>query len=223
MSDHSMSDIESRHRESNWLTSAYMYDPDFIEGRYQAPPLIDLLRAREVHGVSRFIEKPSFAPERIHTLVYSRATVIVSSIVGATSLWRLIPQFGYLNGSKKLSEIPGCEPFEPSRAVRRQATLELSASSIPPVLASWETLKRAALGAASCWTPTLDGITYNHRARDADGGSHAQWSNPCQTEHPQQVSLIAAYETLLRLTNMSAVDHAGEEASEPNPTPDRGR
>src|SRR5262245_32025057 len=137
-----MSDIELRQRESKWLMTAYCYDPDFIDERYQAPPLIELLRGQEVEGVSRFIEKPSFAPERIHTLVYTSATVMVSSIVGATSLWRSIPQFGYLNGSSELSEIPACEPFNPSEALCWQATLELSVSDVPPVLASWQRLKR---------------------------------------------------------------------------------
>src|SRR5262249_45497922 len=115
-----------------------MYEPDFLEARYQVPPLSQLLECLEVEGVARFIELPCYGPEAIHTLVYTATFVSVSSVVGATSLWDSIPQFGYLNGSKELSEIPGgYTPFDPGKASHREGRLERPFTQVPTIFTSW--------------------------------------------------------------------------------------
>jgi hypothetical protein len=66
---------------------AYMEDPEFVDRHYQVPSLADLLSEVGVVGVARFIEFPSFEPERLFTVVYRPKVIEVSAVIGASSLW----------------------------------------------------------------------------------------------------------------------------------------
>ena len=177
---------------------AYLSDPDFVDRRYGVPTIAELVARPDVVGVARYIEFPSFEPERLFTLVYRPDTLDVSAVVGASSLWCSVPTAGYPeNGTGKYGIAHG-EPFEPTRASQHSASLPLPTDQCPPPLRSWETVRAAAAQAGNCTTLTHDGIVYRHRVAARGFDTVANWYNPDPLEHPAQVALIRAYETLLR-------------------------
>ena len=163
---------------------AYQDDPEFVDRNYQVPSLADLLSAAGVVGVARFIELPSFEPERLFTFVYHPKVIAVSAVIGASSLWWSMSEG---------------ERFDPTRALRRSAVCEPWARICPPLLRSWAALRAASVSAGDCSTDTmLDGIGYRHRLADHEFRSDTEWSNPKLPEHAPQVALIKGYVQLLR-------------------------
>ena len=177
-----------RMKESGKFLNAYLYDFNFLENRYEVTALSEILKQPDVVGVIRFVELPSFEPERLFTFVYRPASIEISTVVGATALWDSLPQGGP----------PEPIPFDPSRAYRRSTILALPSPDCPPVLRDWEALKAASANAGSCSTGTFDGIGYRNRLADRQIQSDAEWSTPELPEHAPQIRLIEAYVELLR-------------------------
>ncbi|WP_020475686.1 hypothetical protein [Zavarzinella formosa] len=196
-----MDKLAARRQEAVMQMDAYSFEPDFIEQQYQVPPVIDLLAEEGVRGVSRLIQLSSFGSERLHTFVYSSDSVVVTTVRGATSLWRSIPQYAHINDSPDLTELKS-EPFVASRAERRFTTLSLSMSELPPLFASWDAFEAAANEAPSCATETLDGASYRHRVRAQGVAIDANWQNPDRRQHASQAQLLAAYSRLLELADL---------------------
>ena len=159
----------------------YEDDPDFVDRSYAVPSMSDLALQPEVEGVARFIELPSFDPERIYTVVYRSGWLEISAVVGMRSLWDSLSQH---------------EPFDPGNASRQSVTLALSSPKCPPLLRSWPSLRTASADAGPCWTPSFDGIGYWHRLADREYCSDAKWHNPYSSS--PQSALIEAYVELLR-------------------------
>lgn len=197
-----MSEIEAKKRRLSTLITAYMHDPDFLEAEYRLPPLKDLLPTREdALGVARFIELPSFEPERLFTLIYTPSAVHIEAVVGAESLWASLPWLCQTQRSDgTLSELQevGNSAFVPKDAWRGSAVLSLSAFRCPKPLRSWQSLKATAVAAVSCKTYCFDGIVYRHRVCDRDCELFAEWSNPTKRWNSEQFRLIHAYVKLLR-------------------------
>jgi hypothetical protein len=111
-------------------TLAYSEEPGFIERQYGLPSMASLAEPYETQGVARFIELPSFRPERIYTFIYRRGGLEVSSVVGATSLWSSLPFYA-----------PGREP-QPERPrapfmLRTPTVVQRQSNSQFEVHASW--------------------------------------------------------------------------------------
>jgi len=193
MGESDPSEIDDPHR-------AYMDAPDFLERRFEVPTVEALLATPDAVGVARFIELPSFRPERVFTFVFRRGEIEASAAVGASSLWYSLYRGQMSSGDDDEGEDDDDEPeaFDPARVVRRSAVVALPWSEGPAELQSWEALRSAAANAGTCMTSTLDGTAYWHRVADRGGQAVAQWSNPARREHGAQVALIEAYVHLLR-------------------------
>jgi hypothetical protein len=70
------------------------------------------------------------------------------------------------------------------------------------LLATWQTLRAAAVAAPSCSTKRLDGTTYRHSIRDRSTALDAEWNNPDPHEHRAQCALIAAYRKVIDLAGV---------------------
>ena len=160
-----------------------MNDPEFVDRSYAVPSMGDLVLQPRVDGVARFIEFPSFHPERLFTVVYRPGSIEISAVVGMHSLW---------------DSFQRQEPFDPGHASRRSVTLALPSPQCPPLLRSWASVRAASADAGPCWTPALDGISYRHRLADRQYRSDANWSNPDTRVDGPQSALIEAYVALLR-------------------------
>jgi hypothetical protein len=194
-------DREAIQRRAAEFQRAYMTDPDFVDRRYEVPALADLVARPGVIGVARYIEFPSFEPERLFTLVYRPDAIEASAVVGASSLWCYMPVVYQVVSTGKF-EVEDGEPFDPGRAWRRSAVLALPSGECPPLLGSWESVRAAAAQAGNCSTDTCDGIGYRHRVADRSFHAVADWYNPDPPEHGPQLALIETYVALLRLLSL---------------------
>jgi hypothetical protein len=174
-----------------------MADPEFLDRQYQMPSLVELLTDSGVVGVSRFIEHPSFESERLFTFVYRASLIEISAVVGATSLWCSMPSVYQVVDTGEWGVEEG-EPFEPGKAWRRSAVLELPSNVCPSLLRNWSAVRTASRKAGNCSTDTCDGIVYRHRVADREFQSNSDWYNPEVLEHSPQIALIEAYVQLLR-------------------------
>lgn len=205
-------DLDEFYRGLDYLDDerrAYITDPEFVDRRYELPAVAELVARPGVVGVVRYVELPSFRPERLFTLVYRADRIEVSAVIGATWLWGSLPD------RNAPAFDPGDweeeEPFDARRAWRGTAVVALPCEACPPVLRSWESVRAAAAEAASCSTIyALDAVSYRHqvanrtsevvyRHRVADRTSEAvaAWYNPNRRDHAAQVALIKAYVSLL--------------------------
>jgi hypothetical protein len=175
---------------------AYMNDPDFLDRLYRVPSLAELLGDQAVIGVARYIECPSFEPERLFTFVYRFDSIEIGAVVGATSLWSSVPTV-YQVVSTDEWEVEEGEAFDADRAWRRVAVVRLPSQVCPPPLESWTALRVASTNAGNCSTNTFDGICYRHRLADREFRSNADWYNPEAPEHTLQLALIEAYAQFL--------------------------
>jgi hypothetical protein len=194
-------DSEDIQRQVAEFRRAYMYDPDFVDRRYELPSVAELVALPGVVGVVRYIEFPSFEPERLFTLLYRPAVIEVSVVVGASPLWYSTPAL-YEEDDTGEFEVEDGEPFEQAHARRQSAVVNLPSEVCPLLLRTWASVRSAATGAGDCSTDSFDGISYRHRV--ADPGFHvlADWWNPDRSEHAPQVALIEAYVTLLRSVSL---------------------
>jgi hypothetical protein len=190
-------DREAIQRQVAEFQRAYMTAPDFVDRRYEVPAVADLVAQPGVVGVARYVEFPSFEPERLFTLVYRPNAVEVSAAVGESSLWCSMPVVYQVVSTGKF-EVEEGEPFEPGHAWRQSAVLALPSRDCPPLLRSWEAVRAAAAQAGNCSTDTCDGIVYRHRVADRSFHTVADWYNPDPPEHAPQLALIDAYVALLR-------------------------
>jgi hypothetical protein len=190
-------DREAIQRRVGEFRRAYMSDPDFVDRQYEVTAVSALVSSPGVVGVTRYIEFPSFEPERLFTLVYRAAEVEVSAVVGESSLWCSMPSV-YQEVESGRWGVEDGEPFEASHAWRRSAVLPLPSRHCPPLLRSWEQVRATAAQAGNCSTDTCDGVVYRHRVAGQGFDAVADWYNPDPPEHAPQIALIEAYVALLR-------------------------
>jgi hypothetical protein len=150
-----------------------------------------------VVGVTRYIEFPSFAPERLFTFVYRPGAIEVSAVVGESSLSCSMPVVYEVVSTGKF-ELEEGEPFDAGRAWQRSVLLPLPSHECPPLLRSWELIRATAAKAGSCSNDTRDGIVYRHRVADKGFQVVSNWHNPESPKHAPQLALVEAYGTLLR-------------------------
>jgi len=175
---------------------AYMTEPDFLDRHYQLPSITKLLMDSSVLGVSRFIELPSFEPERLFTFVYRASSIEISAAIGATSLWCSMPSVCQVPETGEW-EVEEGEPFQPSQASHRSAVLALPSMVCPLLLQDWATVRMASSKAGKCSTDACDGIGYNHRVADREIQTNSDWHNPKVPDHAPQIALVKAYAKLL--------------------------
>lgn len=188
-------DIDAIQAQVAAFHRAYMTDPEFVDRQYEVPNLNSLLTRPGVVGVARFIEFPSFGPESLYTLVYRPASIEISAVIGASSLWCSVSNVYRVGNEWRRQE---GEPFDPGQAWRRETLLELPSEECPALVCSWSSVRAVSLNAGSCSTDSFDGIVYRHRVLDQEFHSDADWYNPELPEHASQLALIAAYSDLLR-------------------------
>jgi transcription antitermination factor NusG len=82
------------------------------------------------------------------------------------------------------------------------ATRELRELRRMRLLANWQTIRSAALGAPSCSSMSVDGTTYRHSICDHSTVLDVEWSNPDPKTHRAQCALIAAYRKLIDLAGV---------------------
>lgn len=190
-------DRDAIQRRVSEFQRAYMTGPDFVDRRYEVPSVSKLVSSPGVIGVVRYIEFPSFEPERLFTVVYKPRALEVSAAVGESSLWCTMPAV-YQEVESGRWGVQDGEPFEPSRAWRRSAVLPLPSRRCPLLLSMWEAVRDAAAKAGDCSSDTLDGVVYSHRVAGQGFDAAARWYNPDPPEHTMQLALIEAYVSLLR-------------------------
>jgi hypothetical protein len=176
---------------------AYMDDPEFVDRCYEVPSLASVMSGAGVVGVARFIEFPSFEPERLFTLAFHPTSIEISAVGGASSLWGSMPAVYQVVGKREWGVQEG-ERFDPGQAWRRSAVCDPRSKVCPAPLRSWAALREASVNAGRCSTDTLDGIVYRHRLADREFQSNADWFNPELPAHAPQLALIKAYRKLLR-------------------------
>jgi hypothetical protein len=184
---------ESSRGEPPGLVWKYMFDPEFLERRYEVPELTELLAEAGVVGVARFIELPYPAPERLYTLVYCPQSIKVNAVEGASSLWDSLHQEVH-TGARGIHE---GQPFDPGHAWRRSVVLELPSELCPPLLRNWAAVREASVKAGYVLRGSGDGIAYRHRLADHECRSEVEWHNPGEYD-ASQLALIDAYVRLLR-------------------------
>lgn len=192
-----LNELQQQSEEFMYLYGKY---PAFLDEKFELPLLSEMVDWPGVIGVARFHVLPSFEPEWLYTLVYRQDSLEVSAVVGATSLWASNPQvlMTSVGGRPYQWEVSEADPFDPKAAYRKSATISLTASECPALLASWAAICDASVQAGDCRTETFDGIGYTHRIANQEFHRVAEWGNPDRKEHPQQLALIDAYEKLLR-------------------------
>ncbi len=173
------------------LQHRYIYDHDFLDSRFGAPPISTYLGKPTLTGVSRLTVLPSFSPESVYTLLYGDVVDVIA-LVGTSSLW------------ESLYGGPWTPPTE------RRWTVPLA--ELPELLSTWLSLKDAAISAPSVETAvidglehtTLDGISFRHRICDQTHDVRAAWANPSAqaSNHVEQVRLVRCYLEALNLNDV---------------------
>lgn len=198
-----MDDMSAAQAKAAELLRLYRDDRDFLERRFEVPPLDELLAADGVVGIARWIVLPSFGLERIHTSVYSADSMLFETVRAATSLWVSLHAGLYAAGDRR-SQYP-IAPFSAADCVRRSATLPLAWDRMPERLSSWDALTTAATAAQqtpdSAWT-TLDGVAYRLRLRAPGLVLDAGWVKPFRPEHDAQANLVDDYDLLLKAADL---------------------
>jgi hypothetical protein len=176
----------------------YMYGT-LIEDSYRLPSLDCLPVGGQLLGAARFIVLPSFVPERVFTVAFREADIVIDAVCGKSSLWGSLPRVSRTTSDGLWEEDPGV-PFHPDQALR--ATANISCHDVPDVFLSWQGFADRVAQLPSCMTPTLDGIGYRHKLNYDQRLIDVTWDNPDRTEHSAQMAIIVAYEQILKAAGL---------------------
>ncbi len=176
----------------------YMYGT-LIEDSYRLPSLECLPVSGQLLGAARFFVLPSFTPERIFTVAFREADIIIDAVCGKSALWYSFPRVSRTTSDGLWEETPGV-PFHPDQALR--ATTKISYHDVPDVFLSWQGFADRVAQLPSCMTRTIDGIGYRHKLFYNQRLIDVMWANPDRTEHSAQIAIIAAYEQILQAAGL---------------------
>lgn len=147
----------------------------------------------DVRGVLDFTVQPSFEPQTVLRIVYREdsAELQAARITSAYEVFR-----GPLTPDSLRERARNVTVME--KASRTVAFREM-----PEPLRRAQDVQEYAEVAVSCWTDTLDGTGYWHRAMTPSYEASASWRNPSRRQHRPQRVLISAYKECIRMTGLS--------------------